>query len=55
MVVETESESGEADLTIRDVQSWWQVASVVHYSSVFRQAFQLPEFNFEVVNTTTQQ
>ena len=48
MVVEAETESIEVKLTVQDIQSWWQVAAVVHYSSVFRQAFQLPEFNFEV-------
>ena len=35
-------------VTLDEVRSWWEVASIVHFSSVFRPAFELPEFEFDV-------
>ena len=39
---------GSVLTSLKEIQSWWEVASIVHFSSVFRPAFDLPEFEFDV-------
>ncbi len=42
-----EHTAAASQVSLKEIQSWWQVASIIHFSSVFRPAFSLPEFEFD--------
>ncbi|CAF98871.1 unnamed protein product, partial [Tetraodon nigroviridis] len=31
-----------------EIQSWWEVPAIAHFCSLFRTAFNLPDFEIEV-------
>lgn len=39
-------------LIYTDIQSWWEVPSIAHFCFLFRQAFDLLEFDIEVIIIT---
>jgi len=34
---------------ISELRSWWEVPSIAHFCSLFRAAFDLPDFDIEVI------
>jgi len=34
---------------VADIQSWWEVPSIAHFCSLFRAAFNLLDFDIEVI------
>lgn len=35
-------------LLLTEIQSWWEVPCIAHFCSLFRSAFDLPDFDIEV-------
>lgn len=35
--------------TVEEIQSWWEVPAIAHFCSLFRTAFNLPDFEIEVI------
>lgn len=33
---------------VEEIQSWWEVPAIAHFCSLFRTAFNLPDFEIEV-------
>jgi hypothetical protein len=36
-------------ICVPDIQSWWEVPSIAHFCSLFRTAFNLLDFDIEVI------
>lgn len=36
-------------ISVEEIQSWWEVPAIAHFCSLFRTAFNLPDFEIEVI------